>query len=458
MDRYRIWVVIQNYFALSGVLHILWSAFKTVNMEHTSIELAKWKPGRLIAFRFLFIYFLLFIFPFPLSMIPFSGLVIQPLSQVGTNLVNEIVAYFLGSDYTPNASPNGSGDTTFNYVQHSLIAVCSVFFTVGWTLLDSNRRNHEKLQYWLTILLRYYLAVVMLNYGFAKVFRMQFPFPSMQRLAQPYGESSPMGLLWTFMGYSTAYNIFAGLCEVVGGLLLFFKRTTLLGALIVVATMTNVVMLNLCYDVPVKLYSMHLLAAAICIIIPDMHRLLRLFLFNKSTEAAPLRPVYHSKKTMFAYYLGKGLLIAYLLAMHIRSGLSDQRFYSQYSERERQQSISGEYDVEAFLINGDTIPPTELVTRRWKKITIGNSSANIQNMDGASIPWKFHSSGRKIVMVSPDLSTFGNFKYQRDSSMVTMSGVLNQDTLNVVLTRKSKSPFLLVDRGFHWVNEFPFNR
>ena len=56
------------------------------------------------------------------------------------------------------------------------------------------------------------------------------------------------------MGYSRPYAIFCGLVETVGGLLLFWQRTTTLGALIVAASMANVAMLNFSYDVPVKLF------------------------------------------------------------------------------------------------------------------------------------------------------------------------------------------------------------
>jgi hypothetical protein len=40
----------------------------------------------------------------------------------------------------------------------------------------------------------------MLVYGFIKVFPTQFHLPGPGRLVQPYGDSSPMALLWTFMG------------------------------------------------------------------------------------------------------------------------------------------------------------------------------------------------------------------------------------------------------------------
>jgi len=67
----------------------------------------------------------------------------------------------------------------------------------------------------------------------------------------------------TFMGASTPYNVFTGASEMLAGVLLFFPTTTLLGALLAMAVMTQVVALNFCYDVPVKLFSTHLLAESI---------------------------------------------------------------------------------------------------------------------------------------------------------------------------------------------------
>src|SRR4029079_8818976 len=105
---------------------------------------------------------------------------------------------------------------------------------------------------------------------------------SPERLLEPYGESSPMGLLWTFMGYSLPYNGFTVAAGVVRVFLLFLRRTTTLGALIVSAVMVNVVMLNFCYDVPVKLFSSHLLVMAGILTIPDLRRLAGVLVFNRS--------------------------------------------------------------------------------------------------------------------------------------------------------------------------------
>ena len=136
----------------------------------------------------------------------------------------------------------------------------------------------------------------MITYGSVKVIKSQFPNPTLDRLLQPFGDASPMGLLWTFMGASESYNIFTGAGEMLGGLLLTTRRTTLLGALVCFGVMSHVAMLNFSYDVPVKLFSMHLLAMALFLMAPDLGRLARMFVLNRPVEPAVFRPL--SRRTV----------------------------------------------------------------------------------------------------------------------------------------------------------------
>jgi hypothetical protein len=89
------------------------------------------------------------------------------------------------------------------------------------------------------------------------------------------------------MAASRTYVLFAGLAEVLGGALLFVPRLATLGALICAANLTNVLMLN-SYDVPVKLYSFHLLLKAVFLLAPDVPRLAALLMFNRRVD--PGRP------------------------------------------------------------------------------------------------------------------------------------------------------------------------
>ena len=47
-------------------------------------------------------------------------------------------------------------------------------------------------------------------------------------------------------------------------------------------------------------------------------------------------------------------------------------------------------------------------------------------LTAASIPWHFHGNnyGHKIILLSPDLSTMGNFRFQGDSTSLIMEGTL----------------------------------
>src|SRR5207247_818050 len=80
----------------------------------------------------------------------------------------------------------------------------------------------------------------MLYVGMVKVIPTQFPAPSLLTLVAPVGNLSLQGFLWTSIGASAPYQIFTGIVEVLGGLLLLAPRTTLLGAMICLASMAQV--------------------------------------------------------------------------------------------------------------------------------------------------------------------------------------------------------------------------
>jgi len=177
--------------------------------------------------------------------------------------------------------PSGSGDTTYNYVQIFVWVIISFLFAVTWVLLDRKHTSYRRLAYWLRIFMRYYLGYTLLVYGFVKIIKLQFPSPGLVRLVQPYGDSSPMGLAWTFVGFSNGYNMYIGGAEVLAGSLLFFKRTTLLGSLLSMTVMMNVAAMNFAYDIPVKLFSLNLVLFSVYLAAFDWQRIRNVFFLNR---------------------------------------------------------------------------------------------------------------------------------------------------------------------------------
>lgn len=210
-------------------------------------------------FRFSCIYILLYTLPAPYTYIPGISYAAQLFTE-GWNLLG----IWFGETILPiggtiRTNATGSGDRTIDYIQLLLCLILSVLGALVWIALDRKRKEYHKLSYWMRLHVRYYLFAMFFVYGMAKVIKIQFSSPGITRLLQPLGEMSPMGLAWTFMGFSEPYTIFAGLMEVLAAVLLLFRKTTLLGAFVGAGVMSNVVMMNFSYDIPVKLFSLHLL-------------------------------------------------------------------------------------------------------------------------------------------------------------------------------------------------------
>ena len=195
--------------------------------------------------------------------------------------------HLFGLDITVRT--NGSGDTTYNYVQILCFAALSAAAALVWTLLDRRRPHYARLYEWLRVYVRFGLAVAMIEYGGEVI-----PGPVRHALARPpdaavrrrLADGPPVDVHGRFHGLHHLRRP----AEMIAGLLLTFRRTALLGALLCAAAMANVVMLNFSYDVPVKLYSSHLLAMGVFLTLPDLRRLANLFVLNRPVEAAAVRP------------------------------------------------------------------------------------------------------------------------------------------------------------------------
>jgi len=183
--------------------------------------------------------------------------------------------------------PSGSGDKTADWISLLCIVAISAAATLVWLAIDRARAHDAHLRALLRIELRYLLGFILLGYGVSKVLLLQFPEPNGARLMQRYGDSSPMGLLWTLMGASPAYQFFSGAAEVAGAVFVLFRRTTTLGAIVLGGVLINVVMLNLCYDVPVKINSSHYLAMCVFLLLPELGRFANILWFNRPAQPVP---------------------------------------------------------------------------------------------------------------------------------------------------------------------------
>src|SRR5215831_3913881 len=253
-------------------------------------ERPKWNAAVRVGFRWCFLYFTLYC----LTTQVFSGLwpsfKLRIPDAGATPPVRAVVfwvsATLFGVDTSKLVySGSGSGDKTYDWVLAFCVLVFAVAGTAVWSVLDRRRGDYSRLHKWFYLGLRFAVGSQLLLYGMLKLVPLQMPFPSLSRLVEPYGNFSPMGVLWYSIGASPGYEMFVGSAEAFGGILLFFPRTALFGAMVCLADVIEVFMLNMMYDVPVKLFSFHLIVMCLVLLAPEIRRIGRFFFSDRELEA-----------------------------------------------------------------------------------------------------------------------------------------------------------------------------
>lgn len=412
-----------------------------------------WTSIQKIIFRFGGIY----IFLFAISNQFLTAFVVDKLWQ-------KVVPWFASTLLNPPKNitifTNGSGDTTYNYVSILVYLIVALIATIIWTIVDRKSKHHNGLLQWMIVLIRYYLIYQMIIYGLAKIFYLQFQPPGFAKLIQPFGDSSPMGLLWTFMGHSKGYTMFTGFGELIGGLLLLFRRTTTLGALIVFAVMSNVMALNYFYDVPVKLLSSHMVLMALILIVIDSKRLINLFFRNTTTQSISYQAYFKNTKINRAIKLIKWVIVIGGLGFFTYQTNGMSKMYGVNAEKPK---LYGFYEVDTFVRNNDTIPPLMTDKTRWRHMIIERQDQAIVNtMTNRGLRYSFKpdslESFVRIHAIGDTVHVDSLYYSMPDSTTFLLEGIFMNDTLNILFSKKNKDDFLLRSRGFRWVNETPFNQ
>jgi uncharacterized membrane protein YphA (DoxX/SURF4 family) len=416
-----------------------------------------WNAFQLIGFRFVFVFFAIFSVPRVLVQIPVIGplaglLYYSPLQTIGKWFGTTVL-------HVPiTIAATGSGDTMIRWVEILVQLGIAAIATIIWSIADRKRREYRTLHEWLRVGMRFSLAFILFGYGFAKIWPNQFPQPTLERLAEPLGEFSPMGLLWTFMGYSVAYNFFTGMGEAVGALLLCFRRTTTLGALLLIAVMANVVYLNFAYDVPVKLFSSIYLVMAIFLVLPDAKRLSNVLLLNRATEPRNLR-LFSTPKMERASMIARGLLVAWVLYGNVSGNIG--RYNS--STNAPLPALYGIYDVQSLTRNGKDVPLVVTDPTLWHRVIFSRFDRfSVRTMSDSMSRYtlKMTAASKSFVATARfDTTQKLTFAFEKPApDQLVLRGRVGADSIVARLKRIDESKFLLTSRGFNWVQEQPFNR
>lgn len=414
-------------------------------MSFLQSQSEQWNIMSKISFRFVFTYFILFI------ILLFSAFLLEiPLRWFAQNILS------WGADFEMQST--GSGDRSFDYVRFGLNLVLTIIIGTLWTIIGRKKTSYNSLLYWFQVILRIFLFLAMTLYGLAKIFKGQFADPSLELLIQPVGEMSPMGLAWTFMGHSMAYNIFLGFAEVLGGILLLYRRTMTLGSIIIIGVMTNVAMMNFTYDIPVKLFSIHLILMASILLLVDIRRIIDVFFKNNPSEKVTFfSPLINSNLIKIISKMKVFVLIVLISLIIIQCFVQ----FKVTDQLKTKSELYGIWEAQLFIKNKDTLAPLITDSYRWRYLIVNYKDKAVVKKMNDSIDryiFEINSELKEVFFKRVTDSIPHHFSYTLiNPEHLRFQGAIENDSLIIDFKRKLESDFKLKKRKFHWVNETTYN-
>ena len=128
--------------------------------------------------------------------------------------------------------------------------------------------------------------------------------------------------------------------------------------------MSNVLMLNFCYDVPRKIYSVHLVLMSLFLLLPDVQRLLDFFLRNRRTEPLPTVPLLQDPQLNRWALWGQFGIGALALVFCLNQAHVDAIKRNTYLP----PPVRGIWSVDEFVVDGVPQPPLLTNSERWQRV------------------------------------------------------------------------------------------
>ena len=392
-----------------------------------------WTKNELYIFRLLTVYFLLYLIfvsqPFGsyyqvFDVYQFSGNVIANISMAFLRLINDLVLHqpMINADY--------SSDTFWGYTIVICLFLIAFVVALVWSLFDK-KKSYPVFIYLLHTLARYYLGFTLISYGTSKVFGYQFFIPDWG-LITDLSELGPNHVLWSFMASSKSYQFFGGLMEIIPGILLLFKRTSLLGALFAIPVLVNVLMLNIGYNVALKLVLFHLIVFALFILAPDIKRLINFFWLNKAVPRSQTPPTI-GPKNKWIYYTLKFAVILFIVFTDVKYAM--ERTSSKPNLVEG--TVLGMHKVEQFHLTNEIL--SKPYSTYWKKFAIYPNNQILVQFINDSISWhpiRTDTILRSIELLSKNDTAFCKLHYSKiEQDDWMFKGVFKNDSLQFVSTK-----------------------
>ena len=331
----------------------------------------RWKPYQLVLFRIAFIFFIAISIPNNAAW--YVQLFRLNILQLNYRDLYDIARFGSGIDFFGTKI---FGSPLLGYANWIITALVAIAGGLIWTFIVRRKdiREYNVLYYWLRVVVRYRAGIGIIGFGFTKLLPTQMPYPSFGVLNTNLGDLTAQKLYWLSIGIVPWYQVFAGIVEITAGAMLFFRRTTTLGSILLFAALGDIVYVNFAYDGGVHVYSSYFCLLAAFLLINDTPKIYRLLVQERFTVPVNFYPPF-SRGLQYTRIGLKSLTIFVFLILLFYLQLINF-LYDPYKQPAVAgvKALRGNYAVTEFRVNNQVIPYSPLDSVRWQEATFENWS------------------------------------------------------------------------------------
>lgn len=166
-----------------------------------------------------------------------------------------------------------------------LTITIAIIYPFIWQNLERRDRiNSAKIYGILYVIIRYGIAMNLASFGWKKIFGLQFLVPE-EIANQPMNKQTGEWLTWYYFGFSKTFGFLIALIQIIGSYLLLFRRTLLLGSVLLFAFMLNLTLINIFYHLNMgALLQSVITTFGILFLISLEYSKIKLFLFTSNSN------------------------------------------------------------------------------------------------------------------------------------------------------------------------------
>lgn len=337
-------------------------------------QLPAWKEYQLILFRIAFIFFIAISIPNSIEW--YKQLMQLNWFHLNYRDLYDIARFGAGINFVGNTIFGSQLLGYANWITTALIAVAGGLIWTGIVKARKlPRKEYYTAWYWLRVVVRYRAGIGIIGFGFTKLLPLQMPYPSLGILNTNFGDLTAQKIYWLSVGIVPWYQVFAGVVEITAGTLLFFRKTTTLGAVLLLGALGDIVYVNFAYDGGVHVYSSYFVLLAALLLVNDVPKIYRLLIQERFTVPVNYYPSFSERWIRYTRIGLKSATIFLFLGVLFYLQLINF-LYDPYKQPAVAgvKPLRGNYQVTEFRLNDQVIPYSPLDSVRWQEATFENWS------------------------------------------------------------------------------------